>query len=147
MHVEFSHFMATRVAALTRRCHIYNTNLLHKDFIASGQLHWSGVQPVPPNVRKNILSWALTGTSSVVSIYQVSSQHPASLLHVYVHAYFLFLFGAKVLASIFIQEKLFGYIQCHSALFVFIRGYYMSLSIMASPGQRQGNCGHIMAGF
>ena len=65
---------------------------------------------------KNVLSWALT--SSVVSIHQVSSQHPVSLLCMCAHAYLLFLFGEKVLASIFIQEKLFGYIQCVTTLFV-----------------------------
>ena len=33
-------------------------------------------------LEKNVLSWSLTGTSRVVSIRQVSSQHPASLLRV-----------------------------------------------------------------
>ena len=51
-------------------------------------------------LEKNVLSWTLDGTSSVASIRQVSSQHPASLLHVCAHAYFLFLFGANVLRVI-----------------------------------------------
>ena len=45
---------------------------------------------------KNVLSWALTGTGSVVSFRQVSSLHPAPLLRVRAHAHFLFLFGAIV---------------------------------------------------
>ena len=41
-------------------------------------MHSSGAQPVPPNIKKNIPSSALTGTGGVATIRQVSSQHPAS---------------------------------------------------------------------
>ena len=60
-------------------------------------------------LEKNVLSWALTG--SVVSIRQVSSQHPVSPLRVCAYAHFLFLFGAIVFALNFIQEKLYGYFE------------------------------------
>ena len=50
-------------------------------------------------LEKNVLSWALTGTGSVVFIHQVSPLHPAPLLCVRAHAHFLFLFGAIVFTS------------------------------------------------
>ena len=42
-------------------------------------------------LEKNVLSWALTGTGSVLSIRQVFCRHPAPLLRVRAHAHFLFL--------------------------------------------------------
>ena len=42
-------------------------------------------------LEKNVLSWALTGTGSVVLIRQVSPLHPAPLLRVCEHAHLLFL--------------------------------------------------------
>ena len=57
-------------------------------------------------LEKNVPSWALIRTSSVISTHQVATQHPASLLCVCAHAYFLFLFGAKVTSQIFL-ERLF----------------------------------------
>ena len=47
-------------------------------------------------LEKNVLSWALTGTGSVLFTRQVPPLHPAPLLCARAHAHFLFLFGAIV---------------------------------------------------
>ena len=109
-------------------------------------MHLSGAQPVPPNVRKkNILSWALTRTGSVVFIRQVSPQHPAPLLHA--HAHFLFLFGTIVFLLQKFQKKIFRIVLVlfySASLQLWI---FHKLKCHASPGQRRGICGHMMAGF
>ena len=71
-------------------------------------------------LEKNILSWALTGTGSVVLIRQVSPLHPAPLLHVREHAHLLFLFGAKVLAAKFVTRKLLDIIVLLSVFLCYI---------------------------
>ena len=116
-------------------------------YLTSGQMHWSGAQLVPPNVRKNVLSWALTGTGSAVSIRQVSSQHPASLLCVCAHAYFLFLFGAKVLSCEKSEENCFTKFSDYLCDFVQSFGYITGKVVMSSPSQCRGSCGLMMAGF
>ena len=42
-------------------------------------------------LQKNVLSWALTGTGSVIFTRQVPPLHPAPLLRVRAHAHFLFM--------------------------------------------------------
>ena len=74
-------------------------------------------------LEKNVLSWALTGTGSVVSIRQVSSQHPASPLRVCVHAHFLFLFGAKVLSCEIWKRNFLYYLMISCVYFVHVFGY------------------------
>ena len=39
-------------------------------------MHLSGAVPVSPTLEKNILSWALAGTGSVLFIRQVAVQPP-----------------------------------------------------------------------
>ena len=63
-------------------------------------------------LEKNVLTWALTGTGSVLSFRQVSSLHLAPLLCA--HAHFLFLFGAIVFfATRNICKGILGYLVLH----------------------------------
>ena len=67
-------------------------------------------------LEKNVLSWALTGTGSVVLIHQVSPLHPAPLLRA--HAHLLFLFGTIVFCSKnILQRETLDIIVCLAVIF------------------------------
>ena len=75
----------------------------------------------------------------------MTPQYPAPLLRA--HAHFLFLFGVRVLAVKNFTKRTFGYICGSISIRHILFIYFTSFIVMASPGQRCGSCGHVMAGF